>query len=78
MHAVFGGRVLYSHHQTPEPHESAVSAAIAVECLNQAYHPEMLNRCALMLGMQGDESAQLRIWLQQWYGINDLDRSDRT
>ncbi len=31
-----------------------------------------------MLGMQGDESAQLRIWLQQWYGINDLDRSDRT
>jgi uncharacterized protein (DUF305 family) len=55
----------------------SMAAHMAVECLNEAYHPEMLNMCAMMLGMQGDEIAQLRIWLQQWYGINDLDRNDR-
>ena len=56
----------------------SMAAHMAVDCLNEAYHPEMLNMCAMMLGMQGDEIAQLRIWLQQWYGINDLDRNDRT
>jgi uncharacterized protein (DUF305 family) len=52
------------------------AAHMAIECLNQAYHPEMLNMCAMMLGSQGDEIAMMRIWLIQWYGINDLDRSD--
>jgi len=52
-----------------------MAAMMAIDCLNQAYHPEMLNMCAMMLGMQGDEIAQLRSWLQQWYGINDLDRN---
>ena len=51
---------------------------MAVDCLNEAYHPEMLNQCAMMLAMQGDEIAQMRIWLQQWYGINDLDRNDHS
>lgn len=55
----------------------SMAAIMAIDCLNQAYHPEMLDMCAKMLGMQGDEIAQLRIWLQQWYGINDLDRNDR-
>ncbi len=56
----------------------SMAVPMALDCLNQAYHPEMLNMCAMMLGMQGDEIAQLRIWLQQWYSINDLDRNDRT
>jgi uncharacterized protein (DUF305 family) len=56
----------------------SMAAMMAVDCLNQAYHPEMLNMCAMMLAAQGDEIAQMRIWLQQWYGISDLDRSDRT
>lgn len=55
----------------------SMAAKMAIDCLNEAYHPEMLNMCAMMLGMQGDEIVQLRIWLQQWYGINDLDRNDR-
>lgn len=59
------------------PHH-AMAAMMAIDCLNQAYHPEMRDMCAMMLGMQGDESAQLRLWLQQWYGVNDLDRRDRT
>lgn len=50
---------------------------MGAECLNQAYHPEMLNMCAEMVGMQGDEIVQLRLWLMQWYGINDPDRHDR-
>jgi uncharacterized protein (DUF305 family) len=56
----------------------SMAARMAIDCLNQAYHPDMLNMCAMMLGAQGDEIAQLRIWLQQWYAINDLDRNDRT
>jgi uncharacterized protein (DUF305 family) len=46
------------------------------ECLLEAYHPELINMCATMVGAQGDEIAQLRIWLQQWYGVNDIDRRD--
>jgi hypothetical protein len=38
----------------------------------------MLEMRAMMLAMQGDDIAQLRLWLQQWYGINDLGRRDRT
>lgn len=53
------------------------AAEMAIGCLNQAYHPEMLNMCAMMLGSQGDEIAMMRIWLIQWYGINDLDHNDR-
>ena len=40
-------------------HSSA--ARDAIECLNQAYHPDMLNLCAMMLCAQGDEIAQMRI-----------------
>lgn len=47
------------------------------DCLLQAYHAEMLNMCAKMLGAQGDEIAMMRLWLIEWYGINDLDRNDR-
>jgi len=60
--------VLIGHH--------AGAAKMAVDCLSQAYHPEMLNMCAMMLGSQGDEIASMRIWLIQWYGINDLDRNN--
>jgi len=56
----------------------SMAAMMAVDCLNEAYHPEMLNMCAMMLATQGDEIAQMRIWLQQWYGINDLDRNDHS
>lgn len=59
------------------PHHS-MAAHMAIDCLNQAYHPEMLDMCAKMLGDQGDEIAMLRLWLMQWYGINDLDHNDRT
>jgi uncharacterized protein (DUF305 family) len=55
----------------------SMAAMMAVDCLNQAYHPDMLNMCAKMLCDQGNEIAQLRLWLMQWYGINDLDRNDR-
>lgn len=51
---------------------------MGTECLNEAYHPELLNMCAEMVAMQGDEIVQLRLWLMQWYGINDPDRNDRT
>ena len=56
----------------------SMAAMMAIDCLNEAYHPEMLNMCAMMLAAQGDEIAQMRIWLQQWYGINDLDRNDHS
>ena len=56
----------------------SMAAEMAIDCLNEAYHAEMLNMCAMMLAAQGDEIAQMRIWLQQWYGIGDLDRQDRT
>lgn len=59
-----------------EHHSMAVKMALG--CLNEAYHPDMLNMCAKMMAMQGDEIMQLRLWLMQWYGINDLDRHDRT
>ncbi len=57
------------------PHHS-MAARMSIESLNQAYHPELLNMNAMTLASQGDEIAQMRIWLQQWYGINDLDRND--
>lgn len=55
----------------------SMAAMMAVDALNQAYHPELLNMAAMMLAAQGDEIAQMRVWLQQWYGILDLDRNDR-
>lgn len=55
----------------------SMAAMMAVDALNEAYHPELLNMAAMMLGAQGDEIAQMRVWLQQWYGILDLDRNDR-
>lgn len=61
--------VMIEHH--------SVAAKMAINCLNEAYHAEMLNMCAKMLAMQGDEIVQLRLWLQQWYGIADPDRQDR-
>lgn len=61
--------VLIRHH--------AEAMTMAIDCLSQAYHPEMLNMCAMMLGSQGDEIAMMRIWLIQWYGINDLDHNDQ-
>ena len=62
--------ILIEHH--------SMAVMMALDCLNQAYHPEMLNMCAMMMAAQGDEIMQLRLWLMQWYGINDLDRNDRT
>jgi uncharacterized protein (DUF305 family) len=55
----------------------SMAAMMAIECLNKAYHADMLNMCAMMLAAQGEEIATMRIWLIQWYGINDLDRHDR-
>ena len=55
----------------------SMAAKMAIDCLNQAYNAEMMNMCAEMLAMQGDEIVQLRVWLQQWYGIADPDRQDR-
>jgi len=54
-------------------HIEAINMSVA--CLNEAYHAEMLNMCAMMLGSQGDEIATMRIWLIQWYGITDPDRA---
>ena len=55
----------------------SVAVKMALDCLNEAFHPEMLNMCAEMMAMQGDEILQLRLWLMQWYGINDLDNHER-
>lgn len=58
------------------PHH-IMAGKMALDCLEEAYHAEMLNMCAMMLGNQGNEVALMRIWLIQWYGINDLDRRDK-
>ena len=42
------------------------------ECLQRAYHADMINMCAKMVADQGDEIAQMRIWLCQWYQICNL------
>lgn len=55
----------------------AMALMEAAKCLQEAYHPEMLNMCAEMAAMQGDEIVQLRLWLIQWYQISDPDRHDR-
>lgn len=56
----------------------AMALMMGADCLQEAYHPEMLNMCAEMVAMQGDEIVQLRLWLMQWYGINDIgDREHR-
>jgi uncharacterized protein (DUF305 family) len=54
----------------------SMAAMMAIDALNQAYHPELLNMAAMMLAAQGDEIAQMRVWLHQWYSILDLDRND--
>lgn len=51
----------------------SMAVMMALDCLKEAYHAEMLNMCAKMLGDQGNEIALMRIWLEQWYGITDLD-----
>lgn len=55
-----------------EHHSMALK--MGIECLNEAYHSELINKCAEMVALQGDEIAQLRLWLMQWYGISDLDQ----
>jgi uncharacterized protein (DUF305 family) len=42
----------------------------------QAWHADLLNMVAKMVGSQADEIVQMRLWLIQWYGINDLDHTD--
>ena len=59
-------QILIEHH--------AMAMEGAVECLLRAYHPEMLNMCAMMAAAQGEEIAMLRIWLCDWYSICDLHR----
>lgn len=61
--------VLIAHHTE--------ALTMSIDCLNQAYHVEMLNMCATMLASQGDEIAMMRIWLIQWYGITDSDRPEQ-
>lgn len=56
----------------------SMAAMMAIDCLNQAYHPEMLNMCAMMLASQSDEIVTMRLWLQQWYGITDLGKRAQT
>jgi uncharacterized protein (DUF305 family) len=53
-----------------EHHSMAIMEG--VECLQRAYHPEMINMCAMMICDQAEEIAQMRLWLQQWYQIYDL------
>lgn len=48
------------------------------DALLQAWHADLLNMVAKMVASQADEIVQMRLWLIQWYGINDLDRNDRT
>lgn len=48
------------------------------DALLQAWHADLLNMVAKMVGSQADEIVQMRLWLIQWYGINDLDRNDHT
>jgi len=43
------------------------------EALLKAWHAELLNMAAKMIGDQGDEIAMMRIWLIQWYGVQNLD-----
>lgn len=58
-----------------EHHSMAVM--MSIDCLQRAYHPEMLNMCAEMMAAQGDEIVQLRLWLCQWYSICDLKDAKR-
>lgn len=67
-----GGEFEKAYMMTMIEHHS-MALKMGIDCLNKAYHPEMLNMCAKMIAMQGDEILQLRLWLMQWYGINDLD-----
>lgn len=53
-----------------EHHSMAIM--MSVDCLQRAYHPEMLNMCAEMIAAQGDEIVQLRLWLCEWYSLCDL------
>lgn len=71
------GEEFEKHYMTMMIEHHSMAAKMAINCLNEAYHAEMLNMCAKMLAMQGDEIVQLRLWLQQWYGIADPDRQDR-
>jgi uncharacterized protein (DUF305 family) len=58
-----------------EHHAMAVESGL--DCLKRAYHPEMINMCAMMISAQADEIAQLRLWLAQWYSITDLKKDHR-
>ena len=58
-----------------EHHSMAI--ARGVDCLHRAYHAEMINMCAMMIGAQADEIAQMRLWLCQWYSICNLNERDK-
>lgn len=57
-------RTMIEHH--------AMAIRMGVDALQRAYHPELINMAAMMTGSQADEIAQLRLWLQQWYGITQV------
>ena len=50
----------------------AMAIESGAECLLRAYHPEMLNMCAMMIAAQGDEIAQMRLWLCDWHSVCEL------
>ena len=47
----------------------AMAVMDGVDCLQRAYHKEMLQMCADMIAAQGKEILQMRVWLMDWYNI---------
>jgi uncharacterized protein (DUF305 family) len=47
-------------------HYRAVVAG--VQCLDRAYHPELLQTCGNIVRTQTAEIQQLQVWLCEWYG----------
>lgn len=57
-------KIMIEHH--------SMAIVMGVDGLQRAFHPELINMNAMMTGSQADEIAQMRLWLQQWYGINQV------
>jgi uncharacterized protein (DUF305 family) len=41
----------------------------AEDCLEEAYHPELISMCQNMIVMQSQEIDTMQAWLCEWYGV---------
>lgn len=70
--AQYSGEEFEKRFMTMMSTHHAMAIESGTHCLLRGYHADMINMCAMMIGTQSDEIAQMRLWLCDWYSVCEL------